>query len=598
MTAFLTRPTHLFALLLVAVLVSQPLLAQTPQLQDVDFQRTAQGHGRLLLDFSAEPQLPDIEQTETGLTLRFVGTLIKPELINLYSTLDFATQVSQIRLDQRGRIAEIQLGIDGAFSHLITRRDQQLWVDIAPPSANAQQQDDSTTNRRFQYTGDEISLNYQDIPIRQLLGVMADFLDLNLVASDQVQGNITLSLNQVPSDQALDIILTSQGLASRQQGKVLLVAPTASLVELEEQQRQANQSAATVAPLEDAFIKVNYANAVDLRTFIMDEQPATGQSSPSLAAGLMGSLPQLLPSPDNNSNANSSRFMSERGHLLVDERTNTLYVRDTAEQVQRIRDIVRTLDVPVDQVMIEARIVIARSGVSDELGVSWGVRGTPESARGTGAFVTERSTELGRVTNESVLSGNRGLSVDFNPSVGASFGFIANNLLLDLELAALETENRSEIISQPKVITSDRNKAVIRSGEEIPYTSIDEDGVRTTNFRQAELRLEVTPQIVGDGRIFLTLQVNNDSKGEETQNAGPTINTNAVETQVLVSNGETIVIGGIFTSQELNAEFKTPLLGDIPLLGALFRRSISTQEKVELLVFITPRLINNTLATN
>lgn len=586
------------ALLMPVLMISLPVQAQSSQLSGVDFQRTAQGHGRLLLEFSGHPVLPDIEQTERGLRLRFVGIQVKPDLINWYDTSDFATQVTSLRLDQNARVAEVFLAIDGHFSHLITRHQQQLHVDIAAASATAYPVDNNLKNRRFQYSGEEITLNYQDIPVRQLLGVMANFLNLNLVAGQEVSGNITLNLERVPSDQALDIILTSQGLASRQQGNVLLVAPTASLLQLEEQQRLANQSAVTVAPLEDEFIKINYANAADIRTFIMGDQALAPAAAPSLAAGFMNNLPQLGSSPSTDNRA-TRRFMSDRGHLLVDERTNTLYVRDTAEQVQRIRDIVRTLDVPVDQVMIEARIVVARSGVSEELGVSWGMRGTPGPSQGTsGVFLTERNTSMGRITNETLLTGNRGLSVDFNPAVGANLGFIANNLLLDLELAAMETENRSEIISQPKVITSDRNKAVIRSGEEIPYTSIDADGVRTTNFRQAELRLEVTPQIVGDGRIFLTLQVNNDSKGEETQTAGPTINTNAVETQVLVQNGETIVIGGIFTSQQLNAEARTPFLGDLPLLGWLFRRSFQSQEKVELLVFITPRLINNTLVRN
>lgn len=581
--------SRLFALFMAALMISLPAQASNPQLSGVDFQRTAQGHGRLLLDFTGSPSLPDAEQTERGLRLRFASTQIKPELINLYDTSDFATQVGSLRLDQNGRVAEVTLAIQGQFSHLVTRNEQQLLVEIAPASASTYPADDSLKNRRFQYTGEEITLNYQDIPVRQLLGVMANFLNLNLVASDEVQGNITLQLERVPSDQALDIILTSQDLASRQQGNILLVAPTAKLVALEKQQHEANQSAANLAQLEDEFIKINYANAAAIRNFIIGDQASPANSGPTLTAGYMGNLPQLTQSPDSSSGS-ARRFMSDRGHLLVDDRTNTLYVRDTAEQVQRIRDIVRTLDIPVDQIMIEARIVVARTGVSSELGVSWGL-GSPQ------ANTNNFNVSAPVITQ----TGNRGLAIDFNtqnPSASIGFGYIDNRILLDLELAALESENRSEVISQPKVITSDRNKAVIRSGEEIPYTSTDADGVRTTNFRQAELRLEVTPQIVGDGRIFLTLQVNNDSRGEETRDAGPTINTNAVETQVLVNNGETIVIGGIFTSQQLNAEAKTPLLGDLPLLGWLFRRSFQSQEKVELLVFITPRLINNPLAGN
>ncbi|MBE0506330.1 MAG: hypothetical protein IBX50_06355, partial [Marinospirillum sp.] len=350
---------RLFTLFLAALLITQPALAENLRMNGVDFQRTAQGHARLLLDFTDTPSLPEAEQTENGLRLRFVGTQIQPDLINLYDASDFATQVGSLRLDQKGRIAEVTLAVEGHFSHLVTHSQQQLQVEIVPASATTQPVDGDVSNRRFQYTGEEITLNYQDIPVRQLLGVMANFLNLNLVAGDQVQGNITLQLEQVPSDQALDIILTSQGLASRQMGRVLLVAPTAELMQLEEQQRQANQSAATLAQLEDEFIKVNYASAAAIRTFIMGDLDSAAIAAPSLAAGFMGSLPQLTQSPDASSS--TRRFMSDRGHLLVDERTNTLYVRDTAEQVRRIRDIVQTLDVPVDQVMIEARIVIARS---------------------------------------------------------------------------------------------------------------------------------------------------------------------------------------------------------------------------------------------
>jgi len=377
----------------------------------------------------------------------------------------------------------------------------------------------------------------------------------------------------------------------------LLVAPAQDLINLEEQQHKARQSAIKVSPLEDAFIKIRYADATALQTFILGDQVEAAPPS-GIGAGLLGNLP--LPNfnqeEEEASTLTTRRFLSDRGHLLVDNRTNTLYVRDTAEQVNRIKEIVKTLDVPVDQVMIEARIVVARTGVGEELGVSWGVRSSPTT--GLGQFNTERSTTRGGLENENFLQSDRGTSIDFNPATGANFGFVSSKLLLDLELAALETENRSEIISQPKVITSNRNKAVIRSGEEIPYTSVDSDGERTTDFRQAELRLEVTPQIVGDGRIFLNLQVNNDSKGEETATAGPTINTNAVETQVLVNNGETIVIGGIFTSQKLEGETKVPFLGDIPFIGWLFRSSYSNQEKVELLVFITPRMLNDALVRN
>lgn len=585
MTLTLIQPGRLLALLLLGTLLQTPAFANEQILNGLDFQRTAQGNAQLILDFSTTPSLPETLQSSSGLRLRFVGAQIQQSLINQYDTSDFATRVTGLLVEQRGRIAEIELRTTGSFDHLINVRGQQLIVEIRHTEQRTAS-NDQNANRRFQYTGDTISLDYQNIPVRQLLSELARFLDLNLVAGENVQGNITLQLNDVPSDQALDIVLTSQGLASRQQGKVLLVAPAEQLINLERQQLQASQSASDSGPLEDAFIRINYARAADIHAFLMGDQSApVAAASPALLG-----LPAAALTPAATGNQ-SRRFLSERGHLLVDERTNTVYVRDIPEQVRRVRQIIETLDVAVNQVMIEARIVVARSGVSNELGISWGL-GSPTGS--TGNF---------NVSNPVVTqNGNRGLSIDFGsnnnaPTAGIGFGYLSNNILLDLELTALETENRSEVISQPKVITSDRVKAIIRSGEEIPYQSTGTDGVVETSFRQAELRLEVTPHIVNSNQMILDLKVNNDSKGEDTFDAGPSINTNAVETQVLVNSGETLVIGGIFTSQQLRAMAKTPLLGDIPLLGWMFRRNFSSSERVELLIFITPRMINNPNAT-
>lgn len=585
----------LLTFLLLGLLFPFNALANKAQITGIDFQRTHQGNARILLDFSAQPLLPKAELFNKGLRLRFPTTEINYDLVNLYDTNDFATQVGQLELFQTGAMAELLININGEFSYLLNTRDNQLQIEITDSSLSQATAARAPGSSAFRYTGDLVSLSYHDIPVRELLAELAAFLGLNLVAGENVTGNITLQLEDIPSDQALDIVLISKGLASRQQDSILLVAPAQDLIDLEEQQHKARQSAIKVSPLEDAFIKIRYADAKALQTFILGDQVEEAPPS-GIGAGLLGSLPLPNLNQEETSTQATRRFLSDRGHLLVDDRTNTLYVRDTAEQVERIQEIVKTLDVPVDQVMIEARIVVARTGVGEELGVSWGVRSSP--TKGLGQFKTERTTTRGGLINDNLLESNRGTSLDFSPETGANFGFVSSKLLLDLELAALETENRSEIISQPKVITSNRNKAVIRSGEEIPYTSVDSDGERTTDFRQAELRLEVTPQIVGDGRIFLNLQVNNDSKGEETQNAGPTINTNAVETQVLVNDGETIVIGGIFTSQKLEGETKVPFLGDLPLLGWLFRNTYSNQEKVELLVFITPRMINDALVRN
>ncbi|SFC37745.1 type IV pilus assembly protein PilQ [Marinospirillum celere] len=562
--------------------------AQEQQLIDLDFQRTPKDQARLLLEFAVPPQLPESSESHIGLSLNFANTQIAEEIRNLYDTNDFNTLVSSLSLDQEGRDALVSIEVDTSFSYTLHQQDNWLIVDISPRSQTASDTG-RTSPRRIQYTGEPMTLSYQNIPVRELLKEMASFLDLNLIAGENVRGNITLELNEVPSDQALDLILTTKNLASRQVGNVLLVAPSEELVALQQQQAEARKSDLAVEPLVDEFIRVHFANAEDLRTFILGDQQASNVQQPaSIASGLFGG--ELMQEP---TTTNDRRFLSDRGHLMVDRRTNQVYVRDTAEYVERIRTIIETLDVPVDQVMIEARIVVARTGVSDELGVTWGASRT--SGGSASGFATERG-RIGpgnRTEFESTGSGRRGGSLDFNPQTGLGIGFVNNNFLLDLELAALETENRSEIISQPKVITSDRVQATIRSGEQIPYRKV-EDGTVSVEFQNAELVLEVLPQITSDGRILMKLQVNNDSKGEETAD-GFTINSNSINTQVLANNGETIVIGGIFTSQTLESVAKTPILGDLPLLGWLFRRSFQSQEKVELLVFITPRMLSNSL---
>lgn len=602
MTTHLYAKTWLLLLLFFGFLAPTTGFANnTSQLVELNFKRTQQGNAHLLLHFSNQATLPKAETTAQGLRLKFNAITVADHL-NLYDASDFSTPVSDFEFFQLGAQAELVIKIEGAFSYLLNTQNKQLSIEItAKPTLNPKAAKQESNDPMLNYTGELISLSYHDIPLRHLLAELAAFLNLNLITDDSISGNATLHLEGIPSDQALDLLLISQGLASRQQGKVLFVAPANKLIELEAQQQRAQQAAFNLSPLEDAFIKINYADAKAIQAFILGDQKTLQSAKyeqPTAASNGLGNLlknlPLTLTEPTQETEHTlkiTRQFLSNRGHLLVDERTNTLYVRDTPEQVRRIKTIVEILDVAVEQVMIEARIVVARAGVTDELGVSWGIKSSHLAT--DSSFTTANQA---KANNTGLLKGSHTSSLDFSPKAGASFGFVSNKLLLDLELKVLETENRSEVISQPKVITSNRNKAVIRSGEEIPYQSTpNKDGVTTTSFRNAELRLEVTPQIVGNGRIFLSLKVNNDSRGDATEDAGPAINTNAVETQVLVNNGETIVIGGIFTSQKSNYQAKVPFLGDLPLVGWLFRNSISKQEKVELLVFITPRMINDTL---
>lgn len=430
-----------------------------------------------------------------------------------------------------------------------------------------------------------VSLSYQDLPVRQALVELAKFLEVDLLVAESVTGNLTLQLNQVPVTEVLELLLLSQGLSSWQQGRVLLVAPAAELNLWQAQQKQSQALATRLDSWAEVFLPLRYAQAKEVQRFILGA--ATDLVSANFALG-----------ETQDTAIKGLARMPEQGYVLADERTNSLYLRAYPQELERLQQLVAALDVPVEQVMIEARIVVARSGVSQELGVSWGVNAARSNTAETSYFDLNRSLVRGSLTSRQGLIASQGAGLHLQPGAGINFGFVSDNFLLDLELATLATENKSRVVSQPKVVTSNLSKAVIRSGEEIPYSSTNAEGERTTNFRQAELRLEVTPQLVGTDQIFLDLQVNNDSQGTTTTDAGPTINTNAVTTRVLVKDGATLVIGGIFTQQKLEGEVKLPWLGDLPWLGWLFKRTFTSQEKVELLVFVTPRRLGSVLSLN
>lgn len=574
-----------FSLTITPVFAYQTINSHS-ELKKLSYTFNHQEKAQLKFNFKSLVPAPKINKTANSLELTFANVKVDYNLVNLYESANKNGLVDTLEVYPSGKDLQINIYTQQEFSYLISPTSTSLDIEITAQQSTGQPAVTKGNNKPelFNYTGELISLSYHSVPLKELLAELAAFLNLNLIVSDTVTGELTLELNNIPSDQALDLILMSKGLAARQKGNVMLVAPAEELAKLDASHIKAMQANENSQPLDEAFLKVYYAQAKDLAKFITNKTKPESE----LKSNLEGLTPSLSNNPAEKTLAENN-FLSKRGQLIVDERTNTLYVRDIPENLNKIKRLIKHLDTPVEQVMIEARIVVARNGVSDDLGVAWGISNATQS--GSGSATTERSSSSRVFEHRDVLTASRSSSLNYNPQAGFNFGFVSNHLLLDLELAALETENRSEVISQPKVITSDRNKAVIRSGQEIPYSSTNRDGERTTDFRQAELRLEVTPYLVGDGKIFLKLQVNNDSKGEDTQDAGPTINTNAVETQILVNNGETLVIGGIFTSEKLEAKYKTPFLGDLPLLGWLFSRSFSSQEKVELLVFVTPKLV-------
>ena len=399
--------------------------------------------------------------------------------------------------------------------------------------------------------------------MRAVLATLAEFTGLNLVASDSVAGRITLNLNDVPWDQALALILQSQGLASREQGNVIVVAPASELAALERQEIETRNQRQTLAPLVTEFIEIKYARAEDLA--------------------------QLLRGGD------GFGLLTDRGRVSIDQRTNTLLVQDTAEQVRTIIGTLDRLDVAVRQVQIEARIVIARDTASRELGINWGVSSTRGFLENDDGTFSRRN-----INPNNINRAQGGLAVDLGSAAaantGVSFGYLSGDVLLDLELRALESEGKSQTISQPRVITANQRTAIIRQGEERAFQSVDTEGNPDTEFKEAELSLEVTPQITPDNRIIMNLVIKNDSFRESEFGGEPPIDTNQIETQVLVDNGQTVVLGGILTTEQLSQIAKTPLLGDIPWLGRLFRYTEESNEKVELLVFITPRLLDDGLA--
>ena len=415
------------------------------------------------------------------------------------------------------------------------------------------------------YQGAPITLNFQDVEVRSVLSVLSDFTGLNIVVSDSVSGRVTLNLDNVPWDQALEMVLQTQGLGSRRQGDILLVAPVAELAERDRLSLEAASRRDLLEPLVTEHVEVRYAKASELAALLRGES----------GFGLL----------------------TERGRVATDPRTNTLLIQDVPAQLLEIRRTLARLDVPVKQVQISARIVVARDNTAEEIGVNWGVSSRHGKTVG----------DSGDITIGDVISGNRGdtyggMSVDLGDALeaGNSFniGYLAGDVLLDLELRALESEGKSQTISEPRVITSNQHTALIKQGTEIPYQESTSSGATNVEFKEAVLALEVTPQITGDDRVVMDLTINNDTLAEQSIDGEPAIDTNEIQTQVLVDDGETVVLGGILTTQQLHTLYKTPLLGDLPVLGRLFRYTEDVNDKVELLVFITPRILDDGLANH
>lgn len=546
--------------------------APADSIDKVDFRRGENGQGRVIVKLS-NPQTPvDVQQEGGKIVARFAHTRVPSDLIQRLDVLDFATPVKYIDTRRTGDATEIVVTPvnSGNFAQTSYQTGDTFTLALQPLS---QQQVERRQREHPQYTGKKISLNFQSVDVRALLQIIADVAGVNMVVSDSVSGKIAIRLDDVPWDQALDIILRTKGLGMRRQGNVIFVAPLEELARREKVELETEQQNTELAPLHTEVIQVNYAKAADIAA--------------------------LLKSANNS-------ILSKRGRVTVDERTNTLLVMDTLEKLADIRALVKRLDVPVRQVLIESRIVIANDNFDRQLGVNFGL-----SAHNGELYTSGTNAATNQLINGTSLAGvNQSDRYNVNFPAGGSLAsagtlglaLLSSKYLVDLELSALQAEGKGEVISTPRVITANAKQASIEQGVEIPYQQSTSSGATSVSFKKAVLSLNVTPQITPDGRIIMDLAIKKDSVGQTvaTSNGGsvPSIDTHRVNTQVLVDNGQTVVLGGIYEDTRTDTLNKVPVLGDIPLLGALFRFKEHQNNRTELLVFITPKILNQALKVN
>jgi len=531
-------------------------------LKDIDFTRGANGLAVTTLTMNNRDVEPQVIEANGKLVLTLPATeLAEDQLVELDVTA-FGTQVTTIETFQEKDSSRIEFNYTG---NVITNTEQDgktLTVTVSPMS-----QEQLAKLEKSQYEGEPISLDFQDVPVRQVLQIIAKVNGFNLVTTDTVTGNVSISLTGVPWDQALDMILKIKGLDKRQEGNILLIAPSEELSQRETQKLQSDQQVAQLAPLASASITVNYAKAAELSQILKAEEGGGG-------------------------------ILTDRGTVTVDSRTNTILVRDTQASIDEARRVIESLDIPVKQVLIESRMVTVRDNVDEQLGVRWGFSDRQDDNGVSGSLSGAETIAGGNVP----ALGDR-LNVNLPvASAAGSIGFqiasLADGTILDLELSALESENKGEIIASPRITVANQQEAYIEQGTEIPYSQATSSGATSVEFKKAVLSLKVTPHITPDNRIILDLIVTQDTRGETVQTAtgdAVAIDTQEIKTQVLVENGETIVLGGIFQQVNSNDVSKVPLFGDLPVVGALFRNSSTVYQKRELLIFVTPKIVTEAL---
>ena len=575
--------------------VAQPIFAEnsaldSAPLRDIDFRRGADATGRVIVSLASNQVGVDLRQQGDKLVVDFLKSSLPEGLRRRLDVADFGTPVQLISTEQVGDRVRMTIEPRGDWEHSAYQSDSQFVVEVRPKKI-----DPTKLSQGAGYTGEKLSLNFQSIDVRSLLQVIADFTNFNIVTSDTVTGTLTLRLKDVPWDQALQIIMDAKGLGMRKNGTVLWIAPKDEIDARTKKDLEADLAIQKLEPLRTQAFQLNYAKAVDM----VGQLTGTGIGG---AGGGGGGL-------------NSSRFLSERGSAIAEPRTNQLFVSDTPAKLVEVQDLIAKLDKAVRQVIIEARIVEASDTFSRQLGVKLGGADLRAQQGGLGGYRINGNNRVafGNNYSNAVASSGQGGLVDTNsnfinlPAPGAANGASAAsfalsifnasaNRFLNLELSALEEDGKGKVISSPRIVTADQTKALIEQGTEYPYQQATSSGATSVAFRKANLKLEVTPQITPEGNIILDLDINKDTRGETTT-AGIAINTKHIKTQVLVENGGTVVIGGIFELTETNEENKVPLLGDIPIAGFLFRNSNRISNKQETLVFITPKMIADRTAS-
>nr|WP_310056141.1 type IV pilus secretin PilQ family protein [Lysobacter niabensis] len=573
---------------------------------NIDFKRGDGGAGKLILRFSGDGAAPDLRSTGSTVTINVGNAQLPANLQKPLNVTDFATPVQSIDARSAGTGTQLVLNTNGAYESMAYQTGRDYIVEIIPRAAGAKQRavgaPAAATTPARAYSGRPVTFNFQDVPVRTVLQLIAEESGLNVVAADTVQGNVTLRLVNVPWDQALDIVLQAKGLDKRRSGNVVWIAPQSEIAKYEQDKEDARIALDNRVDLVTEYIQVNYHNAAAIYKALTEAKGIGGSGGGQSGGGGSG-----------NGNQNDNGFLSQRGRLVADERTNTLMVSDIPKKVAQIRELVKIIDRPVDQVIIEARIVIATETFAREVGAKFGINGATgkdgdRSSLGFGGSAEASAANAvargNAVMNGTGFTATRDLNVNLpvaSPAGSLGLSILNAGYLLDVELSAMQEEGRGEVISNPRVVTSNQREAVIRQGQEVGYVTVTQGAgaggnvaQQTVQFKDVLLEMKVTPTITNDGRVFLNMNVKKDEVEdfvEASIGSVPLINKREVNTAVLIEDGQTVVIGGVYEFRDRSDIQKVPFLGDIPFLGNLFKKKGKNREKAELLIFVTPKVL-------